>query len=116
MELGELVTMYRKDKGLTIDELAELSNVPKGTLTKIITGVTKAPTLDNVKAIARALGKTLDDFDDEPKQKNPPDNSEGGKIKRKLIDAANTTMSDRDARILYNVYQVIIASGKENQE
>lgn len=66
MEIGELISMYRKEAGLTIDELANQSGVPKGTLNKIINGVTKAPTLDNVKAIAKALNKTLADFDDTP--------------------------------------------------
>lgn len=66
MEVGELISLYRKQAGMTIDELACKSGVPKGTLNKIIGGVTKAPTLDNMKAIARALGKALADFDDEP--------------------------------------------------
>lgn len=58
---------------MTIDELSEHSGVPKGTLNKIIGNVTKAPTLDNMKAIARALGKTLADFDDLPvNTKHPP--------------------------------------------
>lgn len=66
MELGELISLYRKEAGFTIDELVERSGVPKGTLNKIIGGTTKAPTLDNMKAIAKALGKKLADFDDEP--------------------------------------------------
>lgn len=66
MELGELISLYRKQKNMTIDELAQLSGVPKGTINKIIGGVTKAPTLENVRAIAYALGKTLNDFDDPP--------------------------------------------------
>lgn len=66
MELGELISEYRKQAGLTIDMLAEKSNVPKGTLNKIINGVTKDPQLETVKAIAYALGCTLDDFDTEP--------------------------------------------------
>lgn len=66
METGDLITLFRKQAGLTIDELVEKSGVPKGTLNKIIGGVTKAPTLDNMKAIARALDKTLADFDDLP--------------------------------------------------
>lgn len=66
MELGELISVYRRQAGLTIDELAAKSGVPKGTINKIIGGITKAPTLDNVKAIARALGLRLADFDDEP--------------------------------------------------
>ena len=78
METGELITLYRKQAGMTIDELAEKSGVPKGTLNKIIGGVTKAPTLDNMKVIARALGKTLADFDDpvDPIKKAPSDLSE----------------------------------------
>ena len=69
MELGELISFYRKQLGMTIEELSEKSGVAKGTLTKIIGGVTKAPTLDNMKAIARALGKRLEDFDDPQPQK-----------------------------------------------
>lgn len=66
MEVGELISFFRKQSGMTIDELAAKSGVPKGTLNKIIGGVTKAPTLDNMKSIAKALGKTLADFDDGP--------------------------------------------------
>lgn len=73
MDTGELITQYRKQAGMTIDELVEKSGVPKGTLNKIIGGVTKAPTLDTMKAIARALGKRLADFDDDPpKTKTAP--------------------------------------------
>ena len=64
MELGDMIARYRKDAGMTIDELSESSGVPKGTLNKIIAGTTKAPTLDTMKAIAKALGKRLADFDD----------------------------------------------------
>ena len=72
MDIGDLISLYRKQAGLTIDELAEKSGVAKGTLNKIIGGVTKAPTLDNMKATARALGKTLADFDDDPTYKKNP--------------------------------------------
>lgn len=68
MDIGELITAYRKDAGMTIDELVASSGVSRGTITKIISGVTKAPTLDNVKAIARALGRPLADFDDDISQ------------------------------------------------
>ena len=66
MNLGELITRYRKQAGMTIDELSEKSGVPKGTINKIIAGITKAPTLENVKAIAYALGRRLEDFDESP--------------------------------------------------
>lgn len=72
MDLGALITRYRKDAGLTIDELVERSGVPKGTLTKILCNTTKAPSLDTVRAIAHALGKTLDDFVDTPTTTSDP--------------------------------------------
>ena len=65
MDIGELINVYRKEARMTIDELVASSGVSRGTITKIISGVTKAPTLDNVKAIARALGRPLSDFDDD---------------------------------------------------
>ena len=69
MDTGALISLYRRQAGMTIDELVELSGVPKGTLNKIIGGTTKAPTLDTMKAIAKALGKTLADFDDHTNKK-----------------------------------------------
>lgn len=67
MELGALIAQKRKQADMTIDELALRSGVPKGTLNKIINGVTKDPQLETVKSIARALNCTLDDFDDAPR-------------------------------------------------
>ena len=65
---------------MTIDELAEKSGVPKGTINKIIGGITKAPTLENIRAIAYALDKTLNDFDNSPSiKKSPSDLSEEAK-------------------------------------
>lgn len=87
MEVGELISFYRRQCGMTIDELAEKSGVAKGTLNKIMGGVTKAPTLDNMKAIARALGKRLADFDDEPELADMFSPSEQARIKKyRLLD------------------------------
>ena len=55
MKFGELISLYRQQAGLTVDELVEKSGVPKGIMTKTIGGVIKAPTLASVKAIAHAL-------------------------------------------------------------
>ena len=71
METGELISVYRKEAGMTLDELAAASGVSKGALNKIISGETKSPTLDNMKGIAKALGKRLSDFDDEIIKKAP---------------------------------------------
>ena len=65
----EKIEEYKRRLGMTTAELAEKSGVPKGTLDKILSGVTKDPKLETLKAIARVLGCTLDDFDDEPRSR-----------------------------------------------
>lgn len=65
----EIINKLKKEKGLTNDQLSELSGVPKGTLSKITAGITKNPNLDTVKAIANALGCSLEDFNDYEEQK-----------------------------------------------
>lgn len=95
MELGELLTKYRKEAGLTIDELAEKSGVPKGTINKIIAGTTKAPTLENVRALAYAMGKTLDDFDTTKKSRTVLPAPELELLKRyRALDAHGKRMVD----------------------
>ena len=61
---------YKKKLGLTSAELADRAGIPKTTLDKILSGVTKDPKLETLKAIARVLGLTLDDFDDKDVQVN----------------------------------------------
>lgn len=95
MDIGEKISLYRKEKKITIDELVELSGVPKGTINKIIAGTTKAPTLDNIKAIARALGKRLDDFDDSPNDDLEFTPAEQQHIKKyRTLDAHGKEMVD----------------------
>lgn len=65
----EKIEEYKKRLGMTTAELAAKSGVPKGTLDKILSGVTKDPKLETLKAIARVLGCTLDDFDDVPRER-----------------------------------------------
>lgn len=65
MSLGSRINEIRRDKKISIDELCEKSGVPKGTLSKITAGITTSPTLDTVKAIAKALECKLDDLDDD---------------------------------------------------
>ncbi|MEY8356824.1 helix-turn-helix transcriptional regulator [Lachnospiraceae bacterium 54-53] len=61
----EKIEEYKRKLGMTTTELAEKSGVPKGTLDKILSGVTKDPKLETLKAIARVLGLSLDDFDND---------------------------------------------------
>lgn len=65
----EKINEMRKFRGMEIDELSEKSGVPKGTLSKITAGITKHPSIENVKAIVHAMGFTLDDLDNFPNVK-----------------------------------------------
>ena len=60
----EKINEYKKKNGLTNEDIARLSGVPKPTIDKITSGATKSPNLETVRSIARALGLTLDDFSD----------------------------------------------------
>lgn len=59
------ISEFKKKLNLTTEELSEKSGVPVGTLNKILSGATKDPKLETLKAIAKVLGLTLNDFDDE---------------------------------------------------
>ncbi len=63
----EKISEYKKKLGMTTEELSEKSGVPLGTLNKILSGATKDPKLETLKAIAHVLGLSLDDFDDKKK-------------------------------------------------
>lgn len=60
----EKISEYKKKLNLTTEELSERSGVPIGTLNKILSGATKDPKLETLKAIAKVLGLSLNDFDD----------------------------------------------------
>ena len=67
----EKIAEYKKKLGLTTEELSEKSEVPLGTLNKILSGATKDPKLETLKSIAHVLGLSLDDFDDREKKVVP---------------------------------------------
>lgn len=102
MELGEMVSRYRKDAGMTIDELSAASGVPKGTLNKIIAGTTKSPTLDTVRALADALGKKLEDFDDglQKKQPAPTNGDELAEDDKRIIELLHQLTPENRERIV----------------
>jgi transcriptional regulator with XRE-family HTH domain len=58
MKLGEKLKLLRKDKGLTLDKLAELSEVAKATLSRIENGVTSGNLNTHLK-ICEALRVNL---------------------------------------------------------
>lgn len=66
------INKFKKELGLTNAQLSQKSGVPLSTLDKITSGTTLDPKLETVRAIAKALGKTLDDFDDVEEKVSPP--------------------------------------------
>ncbi len=58
------IAEFKKEMGLTNEELSNLSGVPKGTIDKILSGATKDPKLETLKAIAKVLNCSLDEFVD----------------------------------------------------
>lgn len=55
----------RRSSGMSLDELSSKSGIPKGTLSKITSGITKAPALETMRALVYAMGYTLDDLADD---------------------------------------------------
>lgn len=66
----EIINQLKKQKGFTNEDLSSMSGVPKGTIDKITAGTTKDPKLETLKAIARVLNCSLNDFGEE---KSPSD-------------------------------------------
>lgn len=46
---------YKQQRGYSYDKLSQLTGIPKGTIQKIFTGVTKSPRYDTLQALERVL-------------------------------------------------------------
>lgn len=55
MEVSKL-NEERKRQNLSVSELAQRANLPKGTVEKVLFGVVQNPRIDTMQAIERALG------------------------------------------------------------
>lgn len=72
----DVFTKMRKRSGMSIDEISAKSGVPKGTLSKISAGITKAPPLETMRKLVYAMGYTLDDLDENLSTKKSPSTAE----------------------------------------
>ena len=61
----ERLVQLKKNSGMTIEQIATASGVPKGTLNKLFAGQTKDPQLSTVSAVVHCMGYTLDDLSGE---------------------------------------------------
>lgn len=61
----EIINEKKRLLGITNAQLSEMTGVTLSTLDKITSGANQNPKLGTLKAIAKAIGCTLDDFDDD---------------------------------------------------
>lgn len=86
-----------KSKNYTYDELASMTNFSKSTISKILGGFNKNPTLKFLKAIAKALDCSIDDFFEwETEPKSPY------YLDRKTAELAQELHDNPDYRILFD--------------
>lgn len=68
--IGQQIKKYRQAKNMTADDLAKKVGVSRATITRYETG-TRGTTQNNLFALARVLGVTVDDFFPDRHQANP---------------------------------------------
>lgn len=118
----ERIDLLKKEKGWTNEQLASFSGVPKGTIDKITAGATKDPKLETIKAIARALGCSISEFDDNIGIKNSPVPAEAStgvneidaqRLYEMLLEQgfieANQDLSDEDLHFLLSMAEIVRA-------
>lgn len=57
---------YKEHSGLTSQQIADISAVPLGTVTKILSGTTPNPGIESLAPIVIAVGGSLDEICDNP--------------------------------------------------
>ena len=56
----EILSNRRKVLGISVEQLAEMSGIPKSTVAKVLNGFLPNPAIGTVKALANTLGMKLD--------------------------------------------------------
>ena len=62
MTIAEYLGKLKAEKNLTQQQIAELSGVPMGTVSRILAGQVECPSFQAVADITKALGGSLDEF------------------------------------------------------
>lgn len=96
MALHEILTRKRIELGISLDEIVKRSGVAKGTVSKIMSGNTPNPQIESLKAIAYALGLTLDDLDENPNKSSVSTISSAAMNLARIYD----TLDDHGRRLL----------------
>lgn len=113
----EAFNRLRKESGMSLDELSEKSGVPKGTLSKITSGITKSPSLETMRMLVYAMGYTLSDLDEKENAPAPSADDTEALSVDEVVDAfvqaglvpEGRDLSDQDLRFL----EAIVAALRE---
>ena len=62
MPYVEKLKMIKEDKNLTNVEIANLSNIPLATITRVFSGQTPNPTFETISRVAIGMGVSLDEL------------------------------------------------------
>ena len=62
MPYVEKLKMIKEDKNLTNAEIANLSNIPLATITRVFSGQTPNPTFETISRVAIGMGVSLDEL------------------------------------------------------
>lgn len=76
MSWFDRLRMLKKESGMTIQQVADLSGVPLSTLNKLFAGRTEDPKLDTIRSVVHAMGYTLNDLEDNVEAKESPGTAE----------------------------------------
>lgn len=107
----------RKKSGMSLDEISKKSGVPKGTLSKITSGVTKAPPLETMRKLVYSMGYTLDDLDAGLEVSEHFSKNEKDLIKKyRVLDEHGKEMVDSALEIEYKRYQTAKAAAEAEQQ
>ena len=105
MNLSQKIRQLRKEKGLSLNKLAEEAGVSKAYLSQLENSVSKQPSAEVLFKIASALGTTIADLLDKLVRVRAEDFQEVPKGLRELIDKRGTTLDIReeDVKMLMNI-------------
>lgn len=70
MHIGSKIKKIRLQKGLTQEQLSQISGISYTSLTKIETGVVKNPSFEFISKLSQALNVSMDQFTSKPISKN----------------------------------------------
>lgn len=104
MEFYEILTARRVALGMNLDALAEKSGVPKGTVAKVMSGHSRNPGIETLKAITYALDLTLEDLDKKGEEPAIGELSENEAEFIRLIDQ----MTPANRRLIFGIAQLLL--------